>query len=280
MAEKIMITSGVVRIVQGDVYKPSTTDMKGNPLVYKTGPDAGRPRVDYFLKVASPKSAETHWAQTPWGQKVWNAGAQFWNGNTNLFWKIEDGDDSKPNIERKGKKNCDNEGWKGNWIIKLGSSFAPKLVHQVGSEFPVLTEEGFIKCGDYVEVYFEVKSNNDSTKPGLLYNPAAICFRAHGDGIYSGVDVAEAGFGQAPMPANAKVQTFEASVTAPAPIPAIPVIPNLQFGSVPTPPPPAPVVPVPAAKQMTPAANGITYEAYKASGWTDEMLVSNGLMLP
>jgi hypothetical protein len=29
---------------------------------------------------------------------------------------------------------------------------------------------------------------------------------------------------------------------------------------------------------MLPAANGITYDAYKAQGWTDEQLVASGFM--
>ena len=41
-------------------------------------------------------------------------------------------------------------------------------------------------------------------------------------------------------------------------------------------PPPAPVAPV---RQMTAAAQGIPYESYVAQGWTDAMLVQNGLML-
>lgn len=31
-------------------------------------------------------------------------------------------------------------------------------------------------------------------------------------------------------------------------------------------------------KVMTPAAQGLTYEAYKTAGWTDEQLVQHGLM--
>jgi len=175
--ERIMITSPVVRIVQGDIYNPSKTDMKGTPLVYKTGSDIGKPRVDYFLKTAEAKTpGHTHWAQGDFGKQIWAAGGKLWNGNTNLFWKIEDGDDATPNIDRKGKKNCDNEGWPGHWIMKFGSAFAPKLVHMVGGQAIPLTEEGAIKCGDYVQVYFEVRSNNEATKPGLLYNPIAICF--------------------------------------------------------------------------------------------------------
>jgi hypothetical protein len=30
---------------------------------------------------------------------------------------------------------------------------------------------------------------------------------------------------------------------------------------------------------MTAAANGVTYDAYKASGWTDEALIANGLAI-
>jgi len=41
-------------------------------------------------------------------------------------------------------------------------------------------------------------------------------------------------------------------------------------------PPPAPVAPV---RQMTAAANGVTYEAYVAAGWSDAQLVQNGMMM-
>lgn len=56
-------------------------------------------------------------------------------------------------------------------------------------------------------------------------------------------------------------------------------------GMAPPPAPPAPhpgflapPPPVPAGPQMTAAANGVTREAYHAAGWTDEMLIANGLM--
>lgn len=291
--ERIMITSPVVRIVQGDIYNPSTKDMKGTPLIYKTGPDAGKPRVDYFLKTAEAKTpGHTHWAQGDFGKQIWTAGVKLWNGNTNLYWKIEDGDDATPNIERKGKKNCDNEGWSGHWVMKFGSSFAPKLVHMVGGQAIPLTEEGAIKCGDYVQVYFEVRSNNDVTKPGLLYNPVAICLISGGKEIYNGPDVSAAGFGQAPMPANAEVRNFETAVAdngfsapipvmpgapAPTPAPTIPVIPNMAFAGIVAPPPPPAALP---ARTMTALAQGATYEQLIAKGWTDALLVSQGLMLP
>lgn len=47
-------------------------------------------------------------------------------------------------------------------------------------------------------------------------------------------------------------------------------------GGAPTPPaPPAP--PSAPVMVMTAAANGVTYEAYKAQGWTDDQLIQNGL---
>lgn len=299
--ERIMITSPVVRIVQGDIYNPSTKDMKGALLVYKTGPDVGKPRVDYFLKTAIAKTpGHTHWAQGDFGKQIWATGTKLWNGNTSLFWKIEDGDDATPNIERKGKKNCDTEGWSGHWVMKFGGAFAPKLVHMVGGQALPLTEEVKIKCGDYVQVYFEVRSNNDATKPGLLYNAAAICFISGGKEIYTGPDVSAAGFGQAPMPANAEVRNFETAVAdngfsaptpsiphtssngtivhvTPGPAPTIPVIPNVAFAGIVTPPPPPPAAPV---RQLTALAQGSTYEQLIANGWTDALLVSQGLMLP
>jgi hypothetical protein len=88
------------------------------------------------------------------------------------------------------------------------------------------------------------------------------------------------GVAPAPLPQGG----FAPMPSAPAPgAPApIPVTPNPGFVQVPPPapapmaPPPAPVAPV---RQMTAAANGVTYEAYVAAGWSDAQLVQNGLML-
>src|SRR5690606_3465649 len=56
------------------------------------------------------------------------------------------------------------------------------------------------------------------------------------------------------------------------------------MGGAPTPPapptpsaPPAP--PVAPVMVMTAAANGVTYDAYKANGWTDDQLIQNGLAI-
>lgn len=332
MAQKVNITSPVGRIVMGSLYDPSTTDAEGKPLVVKTGPNAGQPRVNYFFALAIPKGAEPHWAHTPWGQQIWNVGNQaFPNAAQSpaFAWKIEDGDSQIPN--KKGRKPCDNEGWRGHWILKFSGGFAPKVYQQEGAGYVQVTQKDFCKPGYFVEVAFSVEGNGSQSQPGVYLNHSMVCFRAYGQEITFGPDVASAGFGAAPLPAGASMTPPAGAIpmpqapaaapagyapppapgvmpaaaptmplppglpqvpgVAPAPLPQggfapmpsapapgapapIPVTPNPGFVQVP--PPAAPVAPV---RQMTAAAQGIPYESYIQQGWTDAMLVQNGLML-
>ena len=322
MSQRVNITSPVGRIVMGSLYDPSTTDAEGKPLVVKTGPNAGQPRVNYFFALAIPKGAEPHWAHTPWGQQIWNVGNQaFPNAAQSpaFAWKIEDGDSQIPN--KKGRKPCDNEGWRGHWILKFSGGFAPKVYQQEGAGYVQVMQKDFCKPGYFVEVAFSVEGNGSQSQPGVYLNHSMVCFRAYGQEITFGPDVASAGFGAAPLPAGASmtppagaIPMPQAPAAAPAgyapppglpqvpgvapaplvpagfaptpsvPVPGapapIPVTPNPGFVQVPPPapmaPPPAPVAPV---RQMTAAAQGIPYESYIQQGWTDAMLVQNGLML-
>lgn len=336
MAQKVNITSPVGRIVMGSLYDPSTTDAEGKPLVVKTGPNAGQPRVNYFFALAIPKGAEPHWAHTPWGQQIWNVGNQaFPNAAQSpaFAWKIEDGDSQIPN--KKGRKPVENEGWRGHWILKFSGGFAPKVYQQEGAGYVQVMQKDFCKPGYFVEVAFSVDGNGSQSQPGVYINHSMVCFRAYGPEISFGPDVASAGFGQSALPAGASMTPPAGAIPmpqapaaapalpalpgapvgyAPPPVPAgvpqipgvapaplapagsvpmpyapapgapapIPVTPNPGFVQVP-PPAPAPMAPPapPAApvRQMTAAANGIPYEAYVAQGWTDAMLVQNGLML-
>jgi hypothetical protein len=85
------------------------------------------------------------------------------------------------------------------------------------------------------------------------------------------------------MPAGFPGAAVPAMPAAPAAgVPQIAgVVPNPAFLQVPG-TPAAPVAPAapPAApvRQMTAAANGVTYEAYRQAGWTDEQLVAHQLM--
>lgn len=310
MSQKVNITSPVGRIVMGSLYDPNTTDAEGKPLVVKTGPNAGQPRVNYFFALAIPKNpGETHWAQTAWGQQIWNVGNQAFPNiaqSPAFAWKIEDGDSQIPN--KKGRKPCENEGWKNHWILKFSGGFAPKVYQQEGAGYVQAMQKDFVKPGYFVEVAFSVEGNGSQSQPGVYLNHSMVCFRAYGQEIQFGPDVSSAGFGAASLPAGASMTPPAGAIPMPSapaavapavpamPAPGaapIPVTPNPAFVQVPPPvaaaapvamgvpnvpvvPPAAPATPV---HQMTPAANGIAYEAYIAQGWTDAQLIQNGLML-
>ena len=333
---RINITSPVGRLVMGSLYTPDTTDADGNPLVVKTGPNAGQPRVNYFFALAIPKQpGEQHWAQTAWGQQIWALGHQEFPQAaqaTDFSWKIVDGDSQQPGKLFKGKpgkKPCENEGWPGHWVLKFSGGFAPKVYQQEGAGYVQVMQQDFCKTGYYVEAAFNVEGNRSQSSPGVYINHSMVCFRAYGPEISFGPDVASAGFGAAPLPAGASMTPPAGAIPMPqapaaapaayappalpgvpagvpqipgvapaplvpagfAPMPSppapvapapIPVTPNPGFVQVPPPapapmaPPPAPVIPV---RQMTAAAQGVTYEAYVAAGWSDAQLVQNGLML-
>lgn len=296
---KVNITSPVGRIVMGSLYDPSTTDAEGKPLVVKTGPNAGQARVNYFFALAIPKGAEPHWAHTPWGQQIWAIGNQAHPNAAQspaFAWKIEDGDSQIPN--KKGRKPCDNEGWRGHWILKFSGGFAPKVYQQEDAGYVQVMQKDFCKPGYFVEVAFSADGNGSTSQPGVYLNHSMVCFRAYGAEISFGPDVSSAGFGQSALPAGASMtppagaipmpQAQAPAAYAPPAVPGmpapIPVTPNPAFVQVPPPaapmaPPPAPPAPMAPVRQMTAAANGATYEAYVAAGWNDAQLVANGLLV-
>ncbi len=299
----VNLTSPVGRIVMGNLYKGNDKDVDGKPRVVKSGPNAGQPTIQFFFALAIPKNpGETHWSQTAWGKQIFAVGSQaFPNAAQSpaFAWKIEDGDSAIPN--KKGRKPCDTEGFAGNWILKFSSGFAPKIYRVEGSGYVPETTPDYVKPGYFVEVNFTVDGNGSQQQPGVYVNPNIVMFRAYGPEIISGPDVSACGFGQSPLPAGASVvplASVDNGFSAPAPIPAlpgapviggaipsaagimsaptIPVIPNVAFAGIvaPPPPPPAPV------RQLTALAQGATYEQLIANGWTDALLVTQGLMLP
>jgi len=314
---KVNITSPVGRIVMGSLYDPSTTDAEGKPLVVKTGPNAGQPRVNYFFALAIQKDTEPHWAHTSWGQQIWAVGNQAHPNAAQspaFAWKIEDGDSQIPN--KKGRKPCDNEGWRGHWILKFSGGFAPKVYQQEGSGYVQVMQKDFCKPGFFVEVAFSVDGNGSTSQPGVYLNHSMVCFRAYGQEIQFGPDVSSAGFGQSALPAGASMTPPAGAIPMPqalAPVgytpppvpgmpagaPALPGVPVVAPGmpGVPVVAPGMPGVPIPGTpnpsfvqvpppatsvapvRQMTAAANGATYEAYIAAGWNDAQLVANGLMV-
>jgi hypothetical protein len=261
---QINITTPVGRIVGGSLYDAKTTDSKGAPLVFKSGPNVGQPRTEYSIGVAFPKTpGVTHWAQEAWLQPVWNmAHAAFPAGEAkhrDFSWKITDGDSIEPN--KKQKRPCDQEGYKGHWVIWFtDASKAPRVCDAKGTA--LILERNVVKPGYYVQVSGVVDDNKPSESPGLYWQPSFVAFAGHGVEINFGPSLAEAGFGNAALPAGA------------SPVPlggmAVPGVPAL----------PAPAMPAATVKVMTAKAGALKYEDFVKPGspWTDTLLISEGYM--
>jgi hypothetical protein len=311
MSETVTFTTPVGRLVMGSLYKAQTTDAENRPLVIKTGPNAGQPRVDFFFALAIPKGAERHWAETEWGEKIWVTGHKsFPNGQATspaFAWKIVDGDSSIPN--KAGRKPCDREGYKGHWVVHFSGGYAPRIFNADGSA-PIV-EPDAVKLGYYVQVAGSVAGNESMQQPGVYINHSMVALAGYGPEIVIGPDPTSAGFGTAPLPpgasavpvggfappagvaaappappaapvAAAPVYTPPAPA-APAPVaaasaaPAMVVQPHPGFLAVPGAAPPPPVVGTPV-RLMLPAAGNITYEQYIANGWDDKLLIQHGMM--
>jgi hypothetical protein len=305
-------TTPVGRLVMGSLYKPGTTDAEGKPLTIKNGTNAGQPRVNYFLALAIQKGQEQHWAQTPWGALIYQTGHTAFPQaalHHSFAWKIEDGDSTVPN--KKGKKPCDQEGYKGHWILKFGGGSAPSVWKSENGDLVQILESNFVKTGYYIRIAGSVDGNNSTQNPGVYINHQKVLFAGYGEEIVFGISAEEA-FGNAPvaLPPGASAvplaSAFPASGMAPAPPaappvpsfvpaapvmpapatviapPVVPVVPNLGFLQVPLPPAP-PVVPMVApppasGPKMTAKANGVSREAYIAGGWSDALLIAEGYM--
>ena len=298
MSDPVRILLPVARCISGSVYRPRDKDSDGKPLVYKSGPNIGQPRVDFNIGLAIPKTpGHTHWAQSEWGTVVWRAGQAFFpqaHASTDFSWKIDDGDSAAPN--KKGNKMCDREGAPGHWILWLGGARAPALyvspsqgVYQpvpAGVEVP--EGERITKTGDWLQAQITVTSNNSTQSPGVYLNHGMTLFVRSDTEIKTGPDAA-AVFGAAPvaaaMPAGVAPVPFAAPPTpfqapgapfAPAPVAVAPHPAILA----PVAPPLPPAVPAaPAVPQMTAAANGATYQQYRDAGWTDAQMRANGLLV-
>ena len=283
MSDVVNFTTPVGRLVGGSLYKPQDKDADGKPLLTKDS----KPTVRYWLPLAIPKGQETHWSQTPWGKAIWDVGVKAFGqaaSAPSFAWKIVDGDSTVPN--KRGKAPCTNEGYPGHWVLNFGGTYAPKAVNKDGSAY--LLEPDAIKAGYYVQIAGSVSDNKPSQSPGVYLNYALVSLQGFGPEISQGMNPAEAGFGQAPLPAGASpvpvggmpaATVFTGAGTgwgAAAPVAPIAVTPNPSFLM---PPPAAPVAAPPAAPVMTPKANGVTYEQYRAAGWTDAQLRENGMMV-
>lgn len=284
----------VGRIVQGSLYNGNTTNDKGEPLLVKTGANKGQPRTEFYFAVAVPKTpGHTHWAQTEWGAKIYGAGAA---ASPALYqsrafsWKIEDGDSTEPN--KRGKRPCDQQGFPGNWIVKMSGGYAPRVFQRDAAGNYQQMTDAIVKLGHYVQASGDASGNNSAESPGVYLNHQMVLFVGYGPEIVVGPDAASVfGAGPAGLPAGVSAVPLGVAampVAAPA-MPAMPampavapvvVTPNPAFLAPTVPPalpvpvvPTAPAGPVPTAKLI---ASGFTAEKMMSSGWTLDTLKQHG----
>lgn len=246
------------RFVQGNLYEAQVqTDQKtGQPKIHPVGhAQAGQPVKAFYILVAYAKT-DPAWpafrdflaaqARADWPQYHDANGVCT---NPTFATKIIDGDSG----DEKGRPWAEREGFAGHWVVRYGTTFAPKVMKwdaQVGGWAETAKDE--IKLGDYIKVSGSTQTNKSAQSPGMHVNPELIAFVREGERIVLGV-TADAAFGPGPGGAG-----------------GAPAAPG-------TPAPPTPAPPPPAGPVMTAAATA-TYEQYRATGWTDEQLIQNGLM--
>lgn len=298
---RVEFLTPVGRLVSGSPFEAQTTDSEGNALVIKSGPNAGQPTQRYFMAIAIPKTDAGFNELYGKMQQVAKQGFprlfdQAGNCILPTFaFKYEDGDSQIPN--QKGTRNCDREGYPGNWIVKFQSSFAPKCYTAGGAA--VITDPEAIKRGYFIRIYGNIVDNASQQKPGIILNPNMVELVAYGEVLSSGPDGATI-FGGAP----AATLPPGATTTPPAPaaqiaqpsVPGAPAIPQTPAAIAPAPaistpspvsaPPPANVQPAPdflnpapPAPVAAPVVELIEYQGQKYTreqllgfGWTNEQI--------
>lgn len=312
MTLKLEIATPVGRIVQGDCYNPNTENMDGQPLVYKSGANAGQPRVEYFLGLAIEKNHPSFPAFYAQLQSVAKTGfphlfdAQGNCTHPGFAWKMIDGDGR----DTSGKLWSEREGFAGHWVFRFTSGFAPQLL-QMQNGTPVAIPESAgkaIKRGYFAQVVCTVSGNGNPQKPGLFMNLNAVVLVGYGAEISGGVDVGAAlrAAPQAPAnyvpagmsltpPAGVSMQAPAVPQTPQAPAMQPPVAAPLAQPAAPVEQPSAPIaspvtaspssLPTPPGSFMahvlgelkaTPMAQGHSLEAWKAMGWTEDQLIAQG----
>jgi len=277
----IDILTPVGRIVGGHpmTAHPVTDSKTGVAKMHK---DGITPRMSTYIGLAIPKGAETRWQDTEWGRQIELVAQTDWSRGEyqapTFAWKISDGDSRVPN--KKGKIPAERDGYPGHWVIHSSTELTVPCYHtgHYASHEQIKRKEE-IKCGDYGRLYLNVKGNGSSESPGIYVNPTIFDLVRAGIEIINsdGPDAATVfGAVAAVVPVNAQLDPNAAQVPTPAPAPVQPHPDFVANAGAPVPPP----APAPAAPQhvMLPAANGATYEAMIAAGWTDDLLVQHGMM--
>lgn len=248
--QAIPFTTPTGRLLWGNLYEPKTEDFEGNPMLIKSGPDAGKPTQAYEFGIAFPKLGTTHFSQMAanadgspsLGLIVWQTGhrdhpqlAQ----RQDFSWKITDGDSNIPGKPYKGKPTkppCEKEGYPGHWVFSFRSSYPPKIVNADGSAY--ILDKDAVVPGDWVQVAGSVVGNTGANA-GVYLNHNFVALQYKGVPIITGADPKTLGFGKggvptgyvaptgslaaAPIAAGAQAQGGQpAAPVAAAAVPAVP----------------------------------------------------------
>lgn len=272
MTEKtIEILTPVGRLVAGDCFRGNDKDATGNPLLIKNGPNAGKPRLDYYIGIAI---AKTDPAVNELLRSIHSVAAQSFpqlfdaNGgclSPTFAFKYVDGDSQIPN--RRGVKPCDKTGYPGHYVFSFSSGFAPRCYAQGGTS--QIVDENAIKRGYYIRISGTCRGNESLNQPGVFLNHSMVEFVAYGDEIRTGPDPT-AVFGSAP------VAQLPAGATTAPPTPTVSIA---APGAVPAglPPQAAPGA-VPATDFLDPThrymyqGQEYTAEQLRGFGWTDQQI--------
>jgi hypothetical protein len=306
--QALNFTTPTGRIVWGSLYEPRTEDFEGNPMLIKSGPDAGKPTQAYEFGVAIPKNGTTHFSQTEFGLLIWQAGhaAHPLSAQRQDFsWKTQDGDSTLPGKPYKGKPTrppCEKEGYPGHWVFSFRSSYPPKIVNADGSAY--LLDKDAVVPGDWVQVAGSVVGNTGANA-GVYLNHNFVALQYKGVPIVTGADPKTLGFGKGGVPHGYVAPTGQmaappvagaplpggqpAAPVAAAPVPGAPIAPATAPVTAPIAPAvispssaaPVAVVPhpgillPPGAPVAPPPAivvllSGVTWGQLKANGWTED----------
>jgi len=267
--ERIEFLSPVGRLVGGSPFEPQTKDHKGQPLVIRSGPNAGQPTKRFFMALAIAKNDP---ALPEFMAKITQAAQGAFpnlfdpSGNCihpDFAWKFKDGDSQVP--DTKGNRPCDKEGYPGHFVFGFSGSHPPK-VHG-DDPTAVLTDPASVKRGYYIRILGSVVGNDEPSNPGVYLNYSCVQFVAYGPEIKVGPD-GTAAFSAAPiaaLPAGAS-KTPLAPTAAPAgPLPAMAAPPAMAAMA-------APPAPAPAVEKF--AIGGVEYtrDALVAAGYTEEQI--------
>lgn len=281
----------VGRMVFGDVNKGrQRTDARTGAMRFNAD---NTPMLDFTAGVAIRKGGETHWNQTAWGQVIYAHGQKEWpNGqwqHRDFSWKIIDGDSTE--VNKKGKRPVDQEGYAGHWIVVCSNGQAPQLTDRMGKN--ALTDRSPVVPGRYVQPFVSIAGNESADSPGVYLNLKILAYSAWGEEIVSSnaPDPSTVGFGGA-LPAGASEIPAGQTSAAAAPVPSTPasaapaptaVAPAVGFSNGPAAAPPPAAAPAPSApppqpvKRMTAKAT-TTYEEYIKANWTDALLIEHGIL--